>query len=87
MLSVATSIDALAVGLSLSVIGVSVWFPSAIIGITAAMFTVFGLLIGSRAGRVAWLRRYAEIAGAVVLYGIGLHILYDHGVLASITSY
>ncbi len=87
MLSVATSIDALAVGLSLSIIGVSVWFPAVIIGITAALFTLCGLALGSRAGRTAWLRRYAEIAGALVLYGIGLHILYDHGVLAKISGY
>jgi len=87
LLSLATSIDALAVGLSLSVIGVSVWFPAVIIGITAAVFTVIGLLLGSRAGRIIWLRRYAEIAGAVVLYVIGLHILYDHGVLSTITGY
>ena len=86
LLSVATSIDALAVGLSLAVIGVSVWFPAVIIGLTAALFTLFGLVLGSRAGRIAWLRRYAEITGAVVLYVIGLHILYEHGVWASLTG-
>jgi putative Mn2+ efflux pump MntP len=84
VLSVATSIDALAVGLSLSLIGVSVWFPAVMIGLTAGLFTFSGLLLGSRAGRVAWLRRYAEVAGAVVLYGIGLRILHDHGVLAAV---
>ena len=87
MLSVATSIDALAVGLSLSVIGVSVWFPAVVIGITAAVFTVSGLMLGSKAGSIIWLRRYAEIAGAIVLYAIGLHILYDHGALAMVSSY
>ncbi len=82
LLSVATSIDALAVGLSLCVIGVSVWLPAVIIGLTAGLFTMFGLALGSRAGRITWLRRYAEITGAVVLYAIGLHILYEHGALA-----
>ena len=84
ILSVATSIDALAVGLSLSLIGVSVWFPALIIGLTAGIFTLGGMLLGSRAGSIVWLRRYAEIIGAVVLYGIGLHILHDHGVLARV---
>jgi putative Mn2+ efflux pump MntP len=84
MLSVATSIDALAVGLSLSLIGVSVWFPAVIIGLTAGLFTFSGMLLGSRAGRIAWLRRYAEITGGLVLYAIGLRILYDHGTLAAI---
>ena len=84
LLSVATSIDALAVGLSLSLIGVSVWFPALIIGLTAGIFTLGGMLLGSRAGSIVWLRRYAEIVSAVVLYGIGLHILHDHGVLARV---
>ncbi|MFP4040863.1 MAG: manganese efflux pump MntP family protein [Desulfosudaceae bacterium] len=82
LLSVATSIDALAVGLSLAVIGVSVWLPAVVIGLTAALFTVLGLILGSRAARIARLKPYAEITGAVVLYAIGLHILYEHGALA-----
>jgi putative Mn2+ efflux pump MntP len=84
MLSVATSIDALAVGLSLSVIGVAIWFPAVIIGLTAGVFTLLGLALGSRAGKIDWLKRYAEITGAVVLYGIGLHILYEHGAMTGI---
>lgn len=87
MLSVATSIDALAVGLSLSVIGVAIWFPAAVIGLTAGLFTLSGLMLGSRAGRIDWLKRYAEITGAVVLYAIGLHILYEHGALKALTGY
>ena len=42
MLSVATSIDALAVGLSLAMLGVSVWRPAIVIGIVAGVLTVFG---------------------------------------------
>ncbi len=87
LLSVATSIDALAVGLSLSLVGASVWFPALIIGLTAGLFTFCGLLLGGRAGRILWLRRYAEIAGAIVLYGIGLHILYAHGALSMLKNY
>ena len=84
LLSVATSIDALAVGLSLSVLKVSVWTPAAIIGVTAAVFTIFGLLLGSRAGSMPWLRRYADRVGAGVLLFIGLRILHEHGALGSL---
>ncbi|MFZ5564488.1 MAG: manganese efflux pump MntP family protein [Thermodesulfobacteriota bacterium] len=82
LLSVATSIDALAVGLSLSVLKISVWGPAAVIGVTAAAFTVTGLMLGSRAGNILWLRRYTDLAGAGVLLFIGLRILYEHGSLA-----
>lgn len=80
MLSVATSIDALAVGLSFSVLNVSIWLPALVIGITAAGFTLAGLLIGSRAEHVAALRRYSAMTGALVLFVIGVRILYAHGV-------
>jgi len=83
-LSVATSIDALAVGLSLSVIGVTIWLPAGVIGLTAALLTFLGLLLGSRAVRIGRLKRYAQTTGAMLLYIIGLYILYEHGVFASI---
>ncbi len=76
MLSVATSIDALAVGLSLAVIGVSVWTPALVIGITAAVLTVAGMLLGGKVGMI-WGKR-VEILGGLVLIGIGLKILAEH---------
>jgi putative Mn2+ efflux pump MntP len=60
MLSVATSLDALAVGLRLSVINVSIWKPAAIIGVVACLFTTIGLPIGKRIGRAARVRRFAD---------------------------
>ena len=72
-LSVATSLDALAVGLSLAFVGVSVWTPSLVIGLVTGTLTTCGLRFGSRLGR-HWGRR-AEIAGGVVLILIGLKIL------------
>ncbi len=75
-LSVATSLDALAVGLSLAFVGVSVWTPSVVIGLVTATLTAFGLRFGSRLGE-RWGRR-AEIAGGVVLLLIGLKILAGH---------
>lgn len=80
LLSVATSIDALAVGLSLAVLKVSIWLPAAVIGIVAALFTLTGLYLGSRAGRLAKLSTVSEIFGGLVLLGIGVNILIEHGV-------
>ncbi|MUM76741.1 manganese efflux pump [Pseudodesulfovibrio sp. F-1] len=80
-LSVATSIDALAVGLSLSVLGVSIWWPSAVIGIVALLFTMVGLQAGKTAVRAKCLGKYAEILGGTVLVGIGVGILWEHGSL------
>ncbi len=82
MLSLATSLDALAVGLSLSLINISIWLPALIVGGTAAIFTAAGMMIGARAVRIAWVKKYAEMAGAVVLFLIGFRILGEHGALA-----
>ncbi len=76
MLSVATSIDALAIGLSLVLIGVPVLYPSIVIGSVAASMTLLGLVIGNRAGHL--LGRKMEILGGMVLFGIGLKILVEH---------
>lgn len=86
LLSVATSIDALAVGLGLAVLNVSVWFPAAVIGVVAGGFTILGLLIGKKAGQIGWISRSAEVAGGVILLAIGVHILYDHGALGHISA-
>ena len=76
MLSIATSIDALAVGFSLSLIGVSIWFPAFIIGLVAGVLTVAGMLVGSRVGD-RWGPR-VEILGGFVLIAIGVRILCEH---------
>ena len=80
MLSVATSLDALAVGLSLSMINVSIWAPAAVIGVVAAVFTTIGLHLGKRISRAARVRALADGLGAVVLILIGVNILREHGV-------
>lgn len=72
-LAVATSIDALAVGLSLAMLDVVVWLPALVIGLVACAFTVAGLLIGARSG-ARWGRR-VEVAGGAILIAIGLKIL------------
>lgn len=81
VLSVATSIDALAVGLSLSMLGISVWWPSLIIGIVATLFTVIGLQFGKTAAKAHSIGKYAELLGGSVLICIGLKILWEHGAL------
>jgi putative Mn2+ efflux pump MntP len=83
MLSVATSIDALAVGFSLSLLKISIWMPALIIGIVAGIFTLIGMRIGERIGAAKRLSFYAETIGGVVLIGIGLNILHEHGALSS----
>jgi putative Mn2+ efflux pump MntP len=76
LLSVATSIDALAVGFSLSLLGVSIWTPALVIGLVAGLLTVVGMLLGRRAGD-RWGPR-VEIAGGLILIGIGVKILLEH---------
>ena len=80
MLSVATSIDSLAVGLSFSVLNVSIWLPAAIIGIIATLLTLIGLKLGCLLGAASRIGARAEIIGGLVLLGIGFNILHQHGV-------
>lgn len=72
-LSVATSLDALAVGISFSLIGMSILWPSLIIGIIAFLMTLIGMKIGHRVGKN--LGEWAERAGGIVLIAIGAKIL------------
>lgn len=76
MLSVATSIDALAVGLTLGVLEAGIWLPVLIIGVVTAGLTTLGMLLGSRIG--ARFGRWAEFFGGLVLIGIGVKILVEH---------
>lgn len=80
ILSVATSIDALAVGLSLSLLQVSIVYPAVVIGLVAGLFTVAGLHLGTMAATSRRISPIAEIAGGMILWLIGLNILYRHGV-------
>jgi len=76
VLSVATSIDALAVGLSLAALGSGILIPAAVIGLVAAAFTLAGMLLGRRIGAL-WGRR-VEAAGGIILVAIGARILVRH---------
>jgi putative Mn2+ efflux pump MntP len=76
VLSVATSIDALAVGISFAFLEVSILPAVALIGVITAVVTVIGVAIGRRAG--GRFGRPAEIAGGVILILIGTRILLQH---------
>ncbi|MEN8134129.1 MAG: manganese efflux pump MntP family protein [Thermodesulfobacteriota bacterium] len=80
LLSVATSIDALAVGLSFAFIGADIWIPALLIGIIASLGTVLGLRLGKMIRHADRLGTTVEICGGLVLIGIGIKILFDHGV-------
>ncbi len=84
VLSVATSIDALAIGFTLSLLQVPIAYPSVIIGIVALVFTGVGMHMGARLGSMTRISRYAEVLGGLVLIAIGLRILHEHGVLFSL---
>ena len=79
-LSVATSIDALAVGLSMSMLKLPILLPAIIIGIVAVGFTLFGLLLGNKIANLPRLSTLAEVTGGIVLWLIGFNILREHGV-------
>jgi putative Mn2+ efflux pump MntP len=76
LLSVATSIDALAVGLSLGVLGKPIVMPSIVIGVVCSLFSIAGIALGRKAG--ALLGRRVELLGGLILIAIGIKIVVDH---------
>lgn len=72
-LSIATSLDALAVGVSLALLGVSIWVPSLVIGLVAGVLSGLGVVFGARLG--ARFEQIAEAAGGLILMAIGVKIL------------
>lgn len=76
LLSIATSIDALAVGISLAFLSVPILFPVIIIGLMSFVFAFFGTMIGDRVGHVFGGR--IEVLGGIILIGIGVKVLVEH---------
>ena len=76
VLSVATSIDALAVGLTFAVIEISILPASLLIGIVAFISTALGFSLGKKIGHLVGKR--AEAIGGIILIGIGIKILLSH---------
>ena len=82
VMAVATSIDALAVGISLAMAGnVNIWLAALFIGICTCAFSAAGVKIGNVFG--SRFEKKAQIAGGVILIFLGLNILLEHlGVIA-----
>lgn len=76
VLSIATSIDALAVGLSLSVLRVPIISPAVVIGLVTFSVCLAGVYIGDRIGH--FFEKRIELAGGLILIGIGVKILFEH---------
>lgn len=76
IMAVATSIDALAVGITFAFFSVSIYSSITIIGITTFGLSIIGVLIGNRFGMK--FKSKAEIAGGIILILIGLKILLEH---------
>ena len=75
-LAIATSIDALAVGVTFAFLKVNIWFSVMIIGITTFLFSFVGVKIGNVFG--SRYSKTAEIIGGVILILLGLKILVEH---------
>lgn len=81
LLAIATSIDALAVGVSFACIQVRLWSSVLVIGLTTFVFSVVGVRIGNVFG--SRFEKSAGIVGGIILILIGLKILLEHlGVIA-----
>lgn len=76
MLAIATSIDALAVGVSFAFLCVDLWLAVSVIGITTCLFSSIGLKIGNVFGNKY--KSKAEFTGGVVLVLMGVKILVEH---------
>ncbi len=76
MMAIATSIDALAVGVSFAVLSVDIWKSVAVIGVTTFLFSFVGVKIGNIFG--SRYSKVAEITGGVILILLGVKILLEH---------
>ncbi len=75
-LSIATSIDALAVGIMFAISNIEIVTPALIIGLVTFAASLAGVHIGHRFGRR--IHNYAEMLGGIILLGIGIKILLEH---------
>lgn len=82
LLAVATSIDALAVGITMSCSGYdrlsTLWGPLGVIGAVSFLMSLAGSLVGERFGDVVSRRFKPELIGGIILIGIGVKILIEH---------
>ena len=76
MLSIATSIDALAVGVSFAFIQMAIITPIIFIGAVTFLLSFLGAFVGNRFGHL--FERKIELAGGLILIGMGTKILIEH---------
>ena len=77
VMAIATSIDALAIGVSMALAGnVNIWVAIALIGITTCVTSALGVKIGNVFG--SKFKKKAEAAGGIILILLGLKILLEH---------
>ena len=77
VMAVATSIDALAVGISLAMAGnVNIWIAITLIGITTFVLSAIGVKVGSIFG--SKFEKKAQLAGGIILICLGVKILFEH---------
>ena len=76
LLAFATSIDSLAVGFSLGLVGLTIWYPAIVIGLVTGLVSWLGIFLGNRLGKKFGKRM--EILGGIVLILIGVRILLTH---------
>ena len=76
IMAVATSIDALAVGVSFAFLRVNIWTAVLLIGMTTAAFSGAGIMIGNVFG--CRYKSKAELVGGLILVAIGIKILVEH---------
>ena len=82
LLAVATSIDALAIGISFACTGYraieQIVYPLIVIGIVSFLFSLFGYLLGVRFGKSIARKLKPELLGGIILIVIGIKILITH---------
>lgn len=76
ILAIATSIDALAVGITFAFLKVNILTSCVTIGITTFVFSIFGVFLGHKVGNK--FQKIAEICGGIILIAIGTKILIEH---------
>jgi putative Mn2+ efflux pump MntP len=76
VLAVATSIDALIIGITIALTGREILFTSAIIGITCFVLSAAGGMLGKLCGKA--FSRHASVVGGIILIVIGIQMLFEH---------
>ncbi len=82
VLAVATSLDAMAVGFSIAMLGGPILWPAVVIGIVCAGISCAGIAVGAWVGRIGAIRKASGLVGGLVLLAIGVRILVEHGVFS-----